>query len=97
MPLTAKARSQFRASLAIDALLSFASLQLNAGETIVNNASGFTLTLPDGFKPNLALVGKSPDIIDAFVSDDPNDDELGIILFIQQLQRPIGRERFKRE
>jgi hypothetical protein len=74
-------------------LASFAS----AGETIVDDARGFTLTLPDGFVPNPAIVGAAPEIIHGFVLGDPTDDELDIVLFIEKMRGTIGRERLKSE
>jgi hypothetical protein len=71
--------------------------KLRAGETIVDDARGFTLTLPDGFVPNPDLIGAAPGIVHAFVLGDPRDDELDIILFIEQMRGTIGREPFKPE
>ena len=73
------------------------TLPSSAGETIVDEARGFTLTLPDGFVADPDLVGVAPGIVHAFVLGDPTDDDLDIILFIEKLRGTIGRERLKQE
>jgi hypothetical protein len=71
--------------------------RLSAGETIVDDARGFTLALPDGFVANPDIVGARPDIVHGFVLGDPTDEDLDIILFIQKMRGTIGRERLRAE
>ena len=85
------------AAFTISAVLLLLTSVAYAGETVVDDARGFTLTLPDGFEQNSELAGAAPDIIHAFVLGDPTDDELDIILFIEKMQGTIGRERLKPE
>jgi hypothetical protein len=70
---------------------------VGAGETVVDDVHGFTLTLPDGFVPNPELVRAAPDIIHGFILGDPTDDELDIVLIIENMRGTIGRERLKPE
>jgi len=69
----------------------------SAGERIVDDARGFTLTLPDGFVANPDLVGATPDIVHGFVLGDPTDEDLDIIFFIEKMRGTIGRQRPKGE
>lgn len=63
------------------------------GETIVDDANGFTLKLPEGFVANAELKKAAPNIIHAFVLGDSSDDELDIMLIIERLRGTLGRER----
>jgi len=70
---------------------------VGAGETVVDAAHGFTLTLPDGFEAHPDLVGAMPEAIHGFVLGDPTDDQLDVILWIEEMGGVIGRSRFKPE
>lgn len=86
----------FRSAVALlSGALFITPLRSTAAETIVDNERGFTLRLPDGFQPYPDLVGATPNIIHAFVSGDPSDSELDIILFVEKMAGVIGRERLK--
>ncbi len=86
-----------RTKLAVVAIVLMLTSHLTAGETIVDETRGFTLTLPDGFVANPDLVGATPDIVHGFVLGDPTDEDLDIILFIEKMRGTIGRERLKPE
>lgn len=79
------------------AIMVASSPQAGAMETLVDDARGFSLTLPDGLVPAPDLVGASPDIVHGFVLGDPTDDEVDIMLFIEEMHGTIGRERLKVE
>lgn len=70
---------------------------LAAGETIVDDDCGFTLTLPDGFNPVPEVVDATPEIVHAFVLGDPTSEDLQVFLFIEKFRGTIGRERIKPE
>ena len=66
---------------------------LVAGETIVDDQRGFTLTLPDGFVSYPDLLGAKPEIVHCFILGDLNDDEADVVLIIELMGGLIGRER----
>jgi hypothetical protein len=66
-----------------------------AGERVVDSARGFTLSLPDGFVPIPKPAGASPDIAQTFVLGDQTDNELDIILFVEEMNGTLGRERLQ--
>jgi hypothetical protein len=68
-----------------------------AGEVIVDHAHGFSLTLPDGFVPDADFASATPNIIYTFVRRDADDEESGIILFVEKLGGTLRRERLKQE
>lgn len=82
-----------RTVLACAAIIALSSSHGVAGETIVDNTLGFTLTLPDDFEPNDDLAAVAPNAIHAFVLGDPSDDQVDVMLFIENLRGVIGRER----
>jgi hypothetical protein len=84
-------------SFALIAASTGTTMQLHAGETVVDNANGFTLKLPDGFKSNRILAAMAPGMIHAFVLGDPADEETRILLFIEKMGGVLGRERLKPE
>lgn len=86
-----------RIKFAVIAIALMPTSHLAAGETVVDDSGGFTLTLPDGFAANPDLVGAAPDIMHGFVLGDPTDEELDIFLFIEKMGGTIGRERLKPE
>ncbi|HEY1602035.1 MAG TPA: hypothetical protein VGG64_20700 [Pirellulales bacterium] len=65
---------------------------VGAIQTVVDDARGFTLTLPDDFVANPKLVGAAPNIIHGFVLGDPTDDKLDIVLLIEKMGGTISRE-----
>lgn len=68
-----------------------------AGDTVVDNARGFTLTVPDGFVRDPELVGFTAHTVYGFVLGDPDDHDLDIFLLIEQMRGTIGREPIKLE
>lgn len=70
---------------------------LAADETVQNSDYGFTLTVPEGFRPNAEIAAAAPRILHAFVRGDPNDDQLDVMLIIEKMRRTIGREPLKPE
>ncbi len=86
-----------RALTVFAAIVVLLSPHLGRGETVVDDARGFTLTLPEGFVRDPYLVRAAPAIVHGFILGDPNDDQLDIILFIEQMRGTIGRERLKPE
>lgn len=79
------------------AIVAMLSSHVSAGDTVVDEALGFTLRLPDGFVANPDLVGAAPNIVHCFVLGDPTDDKQDIFLFIEDMRGVIGRERLKPE
>jgi hypothetical protein len=79
------------------ALLALVSPRLVAGETIADNARGFTLTLPDGFVPNPNLLAAAPNSIYAFTQGDLNDDKTDIFFVIERMPGTIGNQRMTLE
>lgn len=72
----------------------YVAASVDAGETVRDEARGFTLSLPDGFRPNAAL-SQVPKVTHGFVYGDPDDTEPDIMLVIEEMRGTIGRERIK--
>ena len=83
--------------LAFIALLAINPAQGLAAETIVDDAHGFTLSLPDGFVATPKTEDPVPDLIHCFIADGSENNESSILLFIQKLPFRIGPERMRRE
>ncbi len=98
LPIHDSERFTTRRALAVSAaIIVLLSSHLGAGQTVVDDVRGFTLTLPDGFVPNPDISGAPPDIVHCFVLGHPTDDRLDITLAIEQMRSIIGRERLKPE
>jgi|GEM_PF-3735520 len=70
-----------------------------AGKTVVDDLFGFTMNVPDGFEEFEALTkpGADIDIVHAFRSGDPTDDEVDITFIVEDLDGTIGPERLSIE
>jgi hypothetical protein len=79
--------------IAMCVLLLLLPWPLGAGETLVDNVLGFTLTVPDGFVSNPKLADVDRNIKHAFVLGDQGDDKLDILLLIETMGGTIGRDR----
>ena len=78
-------------------LLCAAGLQspAEAGETIRDDALGFTLMLPDGFVACPSPFDARVEVAHCFSLGEPKDDQVGILLAIQPMRGVIGHERLK--
>ena len=66
---------------------------LVAGETVVDEVSGFTLVLPKGLVSDPELINATPNFVYGFVLGDTREDDLDIVLLIRRLQdTPTGEE-----
>jgi hypothetical protein len=70
---------------------------LPAQETIVDDARGFRLRLPEGYLPNAKLTAAKPNIIHAFMTRDADDHGSHIVLIIEDLKKPIGPQHIRAE
>ena len=85
-------RSSLRAAVVILIAVTPWATQLR-GESVANSELGFTLDLPVGVSARPDLVGKTPDIVNAFQFGDASDSDIPVLLFVEKLGGVIGRER----
>lgn len=71
--------------LAAVALFLMLAPPILAGETIVDAARGFTLTLPDGFVSRSDLIESDSNVVHAFVLGDLAGEQLAMILYVEAL------------
>jgi len=72
-----------------------AAAAATAGETLHDPQLGFTLTVPDGFRPDPELAASNASFAHAFVRPAESEESLNTLLFIERLNGTIGREPLK--